>query len=444
MFKSPTENMFIQSAPLITTISALRAGQLDLFEYIEEACERVEKLNPQIQAFLPEQDRALRLKQQAAALLAKYPDPDRRPPLYGVLIGVKDVFRVDGFPTRAGSQLPPHLFVGAEAACVSQLKALGALILGKTVSAEFAYIEPGPTRNPHHLDHTPGGSSSGSAAAVAAGFCSLALGTQTIGSTIRPAAYCGIVGFKPSRGRISTDGIIPVSKSLDTVGLFTQDMAGMSLAASMLCRDWHPVVSVPNEPLPILGVPVGPYLNQATSESLAFDAHVATLEKAGYRVRRISALDNIQLMADRNMQLMSAEAAEIHANWFSQFEPLYRPLTAKMIRNGQMVDQEARLAAQALQKSARAELEALMHDSQIDLWISPAATGPAPQGIFSTGNSAMNLPWTFTGLPAITLPAGKNADGLPYGLQCSTTFMSDERLLAWSTHLTYTLPWINT
>src|SRR5262249_2824459 len=161
------------------------------------------------------------------------------PSLYGVLIGVKDIFRATGFPTRAGSRLPPELLAGDEASCVTLLKSRGALILGKTVTAEFAYIDPGPTRNPYNLDHTPGGSSSGSAAAVAAGYCSLALGTQTIGSVIRPASYCGIVGFKPSYDRIPTDGVIHVSKALDHVGLLMQDVPGMALAASILCREWR-------------------------------------------------------------------------------------------------------------------------------------------------------------------------------------------------------------
>src|SRR5205085_3218841 len=127
-------------------------------------------------------------------------------------------------PTRTGSQLPEELFVGPEATCVGLLREAGVIILAKTISTEFAYFEPGPTRNPHNLEHTPGGSSSGSAAAVAAGFCPLALGTQTIGSTIRPAAFCGIVGFKPTYGRISTDGLIKCAESLDTVGFFTQDV----------------------------------------------------------------------------------------------------------------------------------------------------------------------------------------------------------------------------
>src|SRR5690606_13419755 len=144
----------------------------------------------------------------------RVPARKRYPPLYGALVGVKDVFHVDGFVTRAGSKLPPELFAGPEAVCVKRLREAGALIAGKTVTTEFAFFEPGPTRNPHNVAHTPGGSSSGSAAAVAAGMCNLALGTQTIGSVIRPAAYCGIIGFKPSLNRIPTEGLVYFSRTI--------------------------------------------------------------------------------------------------------------------------------------------------------------------------------------------------------------------------------------
>src|SRR5205807_802532 len=254
--------MLISPAPLAATAAALRSGQLDLLTYIDEVCNRIDAAEPLIHALLPEPGRRQRLLSEAEALQKRFPDPVSRPPLYGILLGVKDIFHVDGFPTRAGSQLPTELFAAPEAACVTLLRNAGALILGKTISAEFAWIEPGPTRNPYNLEHTPGGSSSGSAAAVAAGFCPLALGTQTIGSTIRPAAFCGIVGFKPTYGRISTDGLIKCAESVDTVGLFTQDVAGIALVASLLCEGWQAVEISESTQLPGLGVPDGPYLTQ--------------------------------------------------------------------------------------------------------------------------------------------------------------------------------------
>ncbi|NJN43856.1 MAG: amidase [Anaerolineae bacterium] len=164
---------------------------------------------PEVLAFVPEEGRFDRLRQDAEALENKFPNRDQRPAIYGTLIGVKDIFHVDGFPTRAGSQLPPDILTGPESDAVSRLKAAGALIVGKTVTTEFAYFAPGPTRNPHNPAHTPGGSSSGSAAGVAVGLCEIALGTQTIGSVNRPAAFCGVVGYKPSYDRIPRAGLFP-------------------------------------------------------------------------------------------------------------------------------------------------------------------------------------------------------------------------------------------
>ena len=160
----------------------LRSGEIDLSAHIDAICTRVASLDPEIDTLLPEPGRYDRLRKEAENLKERYPDPAERPPLYGVLVGVKDIFRADGFLTQGGSLLPARLFVGPEASSVSRFRRAGALILGKTISTEFAFAEPGPTRNPYHTGHTPGGSSSGSAAAVAAGFCPLAFGTQTIGS----------------------------------------------------------------------------------------------------------------------------------------------------------------------------------------------------------------------------------------------------------------------
>src|SRR3970040_1828025 len=204
---------------------------MNILEQIDVVEERFAEREAEVRAFVPEESRFERLRREAKALLSRFPDSGERPPMFGVLIGVKDIFRVGGFPTRAGSRLPAEVFEGPEAEPVKKLKAAGTLVLGKTVTTEFAYFAPGPTRNPHNLAHTPGGSSSGSAAAVAAGLAPLARGPQTIGSIVRPAAFCGVVGFKPSFGRISTEGVIPLSPSLDHVGFFTQDVAGAQQGA---------------------------------------------------------------------------------------------------------------------------------------------------------------------------------------------------------------------
>ncbi len=424
----------ILSAPLAETATALHTGQLDLLAYLNEICDRIDTLEPEIHALLPEANRRARLLTEAQALQADFPDPSNRPPLFGIPVGIKDIFFVDGFPTHAGSQLPSELFVGAEGDCVRALRSAGALMLGKTVTTEFAYFEPGPTRNPHNLEHTPGGSSSGSAAAVAAGFCPLAIGTQTIGSTIRPAAFCGIVGFKPSYGRIPNNGLILCSNTFDHVGIFTQDVAGAVLAASLLCHNWQVVETGVSDALPVLGVPEGPYLAQASPEGLAaFEKQLTHLEEAGYTLRRVTAMEDIEVINRRHSRLVFAEMARVHAAWFAQYESLYRPRTAAAIREGQEVSLEELHLARAGIVKLRAQLEALMLQARIDLWVCPSSPGPAPEGLASTGSPLMNLPWTQAGLPAISLPAGRAANGLPLGFQCVGASMADERLLKWAT-----------
>jgi len=417
----------ILPAPLAATAAALRSGQLDLLTYIDGVCNRIDATDPQVRALLPEVDRRARLKADAAALQASFPDPAGRPPLYGIPVGVKDTFQVNGLSTQAGSQLPPELFVGPEATCVTMLRAAGALILAKTVTTEFAYFEPGPTRNPHNLNHTPGGSSSGSVAAVAAGFCPLALGTQVIGSTIRPAAFCGIVGFKSSYGRIPKAGLLQCSDAVEHVGYFTQDITGTTLVASLLCSNWRPVTP---EALPVLGVPEGPYLTQASTEALdAFEAQLTRLQKAGYTVQRVAALGDIETINRLHNRMVMADMAQAHASWFAQYESLYRPRTAAALREGQSVGAEELAQAREGRAVLRAGLESLMAQARIDLWVCPATPGPAPEGLESTGSPAMNLPWTYAGMPAITVPAGYAANGLPLGLQCVGATMADEYLL---------------
>ena len=207
-------------------VPSLKSGSLPLERYITETLEALDARESLLQALVPEHDRHARLLRDAASLELRFPDPARRPPLYGMVVGIKDLFNVDGLPTRAGSLLPAEAFAGPEAETVSRLKAAGALVLGKTVTTEFAYFTPGPTRNPVNPNHTPGGSSSGSAAAVAAGYCRLALGTQTIASVTRPAAYCGVFGFKPSQGRMSAAGIFPLCAVCGPARIFLSNPGG--------------------------------------------------------------------------------------------------------------------------------------------------------------------------------------------------------------------------
>jgi Asp-tRNA(Asn)/Glu-tRNA(Gln) amidotransferase A subunit family amidase len=422
----------LYSAPLYETAAALRSGRLDLLAYLNELCDRIDADEPLIQALLPEGNRRARLLAGARALQERYPDPANRPPLYGIPVGIKDMFFVDGFPTRCGTQLPAELFQGQEGEYLKALRQAGALALGKTVTTEFAYFEPGPTRNPHNLACSPGGSSSGSAAAVADGMCPLAIGTQVIGSTIRPAAYCGIVGFKSSYARIPINGWVLTSEALEHIGIFTQDIAGMALAASIVCSDWHPVDTATGA-LPVLGVPDGPYLAQASQEALAaFEQQVARLQQAGYRVRRLATLEDIEEINRQHMRIVFAEMARVHAPWIAKYASIYRPRTLAAVREGQEISDEDLAALLPRRLALRHRMEEEMARAGIDLWICPPTTGPAPEGLANTGSPLMNLPWTFTGMPTITLPAGRFGNGLPLGLQCVARYMQDEQLLAWA------------
>ena len=400
------------------------------FEHLEANFDARES---EIQVFLPEEHRFSRLRDEYRALEERYPDPEARPPLFGLPVGVKDIFHADGFETHAGSRLPADRLAGEQASSVTLLKDAGALVLGKTMTTEFAYFAPGPTRNPYNTDHTPGGSSSGSAAGVAAGLAPIAFGTQTVGSINRPAAFCGVVGFKPSYARISADGVIPLAPSLDHVGTFTTDIAGTVIIAPFLLADWKPGkldrdFAIGNVRL---GIPRGPYMEGASDEAIAhFESVRVQLEASGLRVIDVPAMPDHAEIEQRHYLILAAEAAAVHREWFDEFGVLYAPKTAELIERGRKISDDRLATAVEGRSKLREQLQALMAEYRIDAWISPAAPGPAPKGIESTGDPAMNLPWTHSGLPMIGLPSGWSANELPLGIQLTGSWYGDERLLA--------------
>ena len=424
--------MYATPFPLAANIAELRDDETNLLAHIHTICDRIDRADPKLRAFVGEPRRRERLVEEAVELIGRYPEPGSRPPLFGALVGVKDIFRVDGFSTRAGSELPPELFDGDEAAVVTRLREAGALIAGKTVTTEFAYFQPGPTRNPHNLNHTPGGSSSGSAAGVAAGFFPLALGTQTIGSTIRPAAFCGIVGFKPSYDRIPTDGLLYFSKSLDHVGLFTQDVTGMALAASVLCDGWDAAAILPDR-APVLAVPEGPYLRKAWQEGLdSLGETLSRLEKAGVQVVYVPFLEEFDDLDDQHRRMMAAEATQIHAAWYAEYKDLYSEHMHDIMHTGSSVGADELAEARAARFVLRQQMAEALDAAGADLWVAPPAQGPAPEGIHATGSPVMNLPWTNAGVPALTLPVERTRGGLPMGLQLVGRFGEDEKVLGWA------------
>jgi len=413
-----------------------RRGGTSLGARVELALARMEAFEPEILALLPEPGRADRLRAEAAALERRWPDPAARPPLFGCLVGVKDIFAAEGFETRAGSRLPPSLFAMPESSVVSALKAAGALVLGKTVSTEFAYFAPGPTRNPVDPGRTPGGSSSGSAAAVAAGYCELALGTQTIGSISRPAAFCGVAGWKPSWGRVAVDGVVPFAPSLDHVGLIGADAATLATGAASIDSRWDAEALARaarrfEAARPVLLVPDGPYLEQADATALAaFERSLERLSGAGFRVARVRAMADIGDVNARHRRIAAAEMAATHAPWFDRHRASYHARTVDLIEQGRAIGADELAADRAGQGGLRAELDAALVLAGADFWVSPSAPGPAPRGIESTGDPVMNLPWTHAGVPTLALPSGETLEGMPLGLQFAARFGADEELAA--------------
>jgi Asp-tRNA(Asn)/Glu-tRNA(Gln) amidotransferase A subunit family amidase len=415
-------------------IEDLRSGYMLLPDFLAQMEARFTHHEPSIQAFLPEEGRFDRLYDEAEALVLAYPDLIKRPLMFGAPIGVKDIFHVEGFPTQAGSRLPAELFQGKEATSVARLLDAGALFFGKTVTTEFAYFSPGPTRNPHNLEHTPGGSSSGSAAAVAAGLCHLALGTQTIGSLIRPASFCGVVGVKPTYERISREGVIPLSPSLDHVGFFVPDAESAIDAARVLYSDWDEPTGQLKKPR--LGIPEGPYLESVSEESrVHFEQVYKRLEEAGFELQHIPLLMDFAEIRARHDVILSAEAAQVHAEWFASHESLYSQKFTELIHRGRQMSSNQLQDALAARDNFRADLRRSFLDHNIDVWISPSTIGAAPAGLESTGEPVMNLPWTQAGLPAINLPAGTSQQGLPLGLQLVGNWYKDESLLFWARDL---------
>ncbi|MDP2422923.1 MAG: amidase [Bacteroidales bacterium] len=393
-----------------------------------QLCEKLDEIDPVIQSFLPEINRQERLFLDAKELFQRFPDTNNCPPLFGIPVGIKDIFRIDGWPTQAGSQLPAELFEGEEAWVVTRLKSLGALILGKTVSTEFAFFEPGPTRNPFNIGHTPGGSSSGSAAAVAAGFAPLAIGSQTIGSIGRPASYCGVFGFKPSFGRIPTDGIIHFSVSADHVGFFTQDMKGVQVAAKTLIPDWKTQEFLSKKP--VLAIPDGPYLVQAEPEMLVFfNNKISQLKTAGFSIKHIQTFGNIEQINSMHRSMIAAEFAWVHNNWYDSYHEKYRPQSASLVLEGRSISDVSVAEYRNYRLELREELEQTKSKNQFDLWVTPSAMGAAPIGHASTGSPLMNLPWTMAGLPVLSAPMGRDISNLPLGIQFIGSFGEDELML---------------
>ena len=401
------------------TAAALRGDALPLDAYLDGVCSRVDALEPTIHALLADQQRRERLSNEAATA------PDG--PLRHIPVAIKDVFHVTGMETRAGSDLDPVTLRGDQGPVVDRLRAAGALVLGKSVTCEFAFSHPGPTTNPHDPARTPGGSSSGSAAAVAAGYTPLAIGTQTVDSTITPAAFCGVVGFKPSHGRVPLNGTVPFSPAMDQLGIFTQDVAGAALASSVLLDGWQPM---PPTSTPTLAVPIGRYLERVPGEAReAFDSQLEDLRHAGATIVEVPELSDFEEVYRIHYRLIAYEFAQVHSTRFGAFGYRFSEKSQGLYRKGADLGEDAIQEGLIASHQLRTDLTRALVDAGASAWASPATTGPAPRGLDAIGDPAMSLPWTHTHLPAVTIPAG-TLKGMPIGLQLAGHRREDEALLS--------------
>lgn len=347
-------------------------------------------------------------------------------PLAGVVLGVKDVIDVAGMPTTHGSPIYADNIAAQDARPVALLRAAGAAVLGKTVTAEFATYHPGPTVNPRKAGHTPGGSSSGSAAAVADGQADIALGTQTAGSMIRPGSFCGTLAFKPSFGRYPDEGVLSTAPSLDTVGLFARDLDVLVAADAVLSGEADS--PAPRAPLQV-AICRMPVWDQASAEMQdALIEFAARLQSAGCVVSAVTLPGPFTRLQDAQLLIHRTEAADVMGHIRRNHPDAVSPEFRDMIDTGAATSAEDYAAARKLQDECKALLPAVFEN--VDLLLAPGAPGVAPEGLGATGDPMFQRIWTATGAPCLGFPAAWRADGLPLGLQVIGLPGTDRQLLA--------------
>jgi aspartyl-tRNA(Asn)/glutamyl-tRNA(Gln) amidotransferase subunit A len=361
--------------------------------------------------------------------------------LYGVPVGLKDIYYTAGIPTTACSRVYANFVPDYDATAVKLLKRAGAIILGKTVTTEFACMDPSPTINPWNAAHTPGGSSSGSAVSVAARMCPAALGSQTVGSVLRPASYNGVVGFKPSFGRVSRYGVVPVSWTLDTMGWMTRSVEDAALLLQVMAGyDSNDMVSR-REPVPdyLAGLqnPLPPrigllrdfFYENADSETVSnVDDVVQGLSQAGARVEVFRLPDSINTAIEDQQIIMAVEGAAFHQPMYQRQADDYQPMLRQMIRRG--LETDAVTYSRAMERRRRFVTDMRLLAEQVDILLTPSTPQPAQADLTNTGSRLFQGPWTSCGLPTITIPSGLAASGLPLGVQLAGPYLDEVRLLS--------------
>jgi Asp-tRNA(Asn)/Glu-tRNA(Gln) amidotransferase A subunit family amidase len=396
---------------------ALQDGDITAEQVMRDCIERIDAREPEVKAwtFL---DREAALA-QARAL-------DRGPitgPLHGLPLGVKDVLDTADMPTGYGSPIYPDHHPAADAGVVALCRHAGAIVLGKTVTTEFATYTAGPTRNPHNTQHTPGGSSSGSAAAVGDGMVPIAFGTQTAGSILRPAAYCGVVGFKPSFGRVTRVGAKSLGETLDTLGGFGKNVDDAALLASVMTGD-PTLRELAYDGRPRIGMMRTHDWAHALPETIAaFELAAERLAAAGATVSEAVMPDSCMGLTEAHGEVMAFEARRALAHEYQTHPELLSERLRQILESGEALPYERYRAHRLAAKQARWELDGLFQ--QFDILLAPTAAGEAPLASVGTGDPMFCRTWTLLGVPCVHLPFAQGPTGLPVGLQAIGRFSAD-------------------
>jgi aspartyl-tRNA(Asn)/glutamyl-tRNA(Gln) amidotransferase subunit A len=411
---------------IFESAAAMRRGELTPSALLDACLNRIDRLEDQLHAWVcVDEENARREARRLDEELAHGKPP--RTPLHGIPVGIKDVFDVIGLPTQAGSPLLRGQIAAADAPVVACLRRAGAVIVGKTVTTEFACFDPSPTRNPWNPAHTPGGSSSGSAAAVATGMCLAALGSQTGGSITRPASYCGVCGLKPTFGRLSLLGVVPIAFHLDHAGAFTRTVSDLELVWTVLSQDQPDALAAPTPP-PRLGV-LGGFFTERADDAVRSATHaaLARLEAAGARLSPCPLPEEFLEVHSNHRRIMAVEAAEYHRWRYLAHRDQYGPNISALIEEGLSVTAVDYAAALKFQAGFRREvLDSL---SPFDALIAPATVTPAPASLDTTGDPAFNSPWSLGGTPTLSLPCGLSPQGMPCSLQFIGRWQGEAELL---------------
>jgi aspartyl-tRNA(Asn)/glutamyl-tRNA(Gln) amidotransferase subunit A len=418
----PTSNL--EELSLAEAAALIHSRQMSSEEYTRALLAHIDRVEPRVQAFVT-------VDHDAVLAEAKRCDSETsvsrfRGPLHGVPIGVKDVYYTKGLRTTVGAAPFQNFVPDVDADVVTKLKQAGAIILGKTVTTVFVFLDPGPTRNPWNLDHTPGGSSSGSAAAVAARMCAGAIGSQTVGSVGRPAAYNGLVSLMPTQSRVSMKNAFPLSWPLDHAGIFGRSVADVDLQLNALAQS--PIEKAnPKRPVRV-GVIRDFFYENATPEARTLqDGFLRMLASApGFHVGEAKLPPAFDLCQPILRTILRADVAAIHENLLPAHPTAYGPKLLELIETGMLVSAEDYLHARRLRRHFQREMTRLFET--FDVLLTPAAPGPAPAGIGATGSAVMNGPWSLADFPTMTLPFGLAANGLPLGIQISAPPLAEAAL----------------